>query len=74
MPVNQTGAAATCPWAVLGLAPQSEWDAVERARRALLQQYHPDRLGHVPPLVRQLAEEAFKRVSEAYDSLKTRRP
>ena len=44
--------------------------AVERARRSLLQQYHPDRLGHVPPLVRQLAEAAFKRVGEAYDTLK----
>jgi transcriptional regulator with XRE-family HTH domain len=60
------------PWSVLGLADDSPWDAVERARRSLLQQYHPDRLGHVSPLVRQLAEEAFKRVSEAYDTLKSR--
>ncbi|MDP3578916.1 DnaJ domain-containing protein [Methyloversatilis sp.] len=60
------------PWRVLGLADNSPWDAVERARRSLLQQYHPDRLGHVSPLVRQLAEEAFKRVSEAYDTLKSR--
>jgi hypothetical protein len=61
------------PWAVLGLAENSPWEAVERARRTLLQQYHPDRLGHVPPLVRALAEDAFKRVSEAYDSLRARR-
>jgi len=60
------------PWTVLGLAEGSPWEAVERARRSLLQQYHPDRLGHVSPLVRQLAEEAFKRVSEAYDTLKSR--
>lgn len=60
----------TSPWAVLGLAEGSPWEAVERARRSLLQQYHPDRLGHVPPLVRQLAEAAFKRVGEAYDTLK----
>lgn len=61
------------PWAVLGLARNSSWDAVERARRSLLQQYHPDRLGHVSPLVHKLAEEAFKRVSDAYDLLKSRR-
>lgn len=67
------GAAEDTPWAVLGLEEDSPWDAVERARRTLLQQYHPDRLGHVSPLVHQLAENAFKRVSEAYDALKARR-
>ncbi|PKO30536.1 MAG: hypothetical protein CVU36_09015 [Betaproteobacteria bacterium HGW-Betaproteobacteria-9] len=61
------------PWAVLGLARNSPWDAVERARRSLLQQYHPDRLGHVSPLVHKLAEEAFKRVGDAYDQLKSQR-
>ena len=68
----EDGPASASPWRVLGLADNSPWDAVERARRSLLQQYHPDRLGHVSPLVRQLAEEAFKRVSEAYDTLKSR--
>jgi DnaJ domain len=67
------GAAEATPWAVLGLEEDSPWDAVERARRALLQQYHPDRLGHVPPLVQRLAEREFKRVSEAYDALKSQR-
>jgi hypothetical protein len=61
------------PWSLLGLEEGSAWDAVERARRTLLQQYHPDRLGHVPPLVQQLAEREFKRVSEAYEALKSQR-
>lgn len=61
------------PWSVLGLEEGSAWDAVERARRTLLQQYHPDRLGHVPPLVQQLAEREFKRVSEAYEALRSQR-
>jgi hypothetical protein len=67
------GTAEATPWAVLGLDENSPWDAVERARRTLLQQYHPDRLGHVSPLVHKLAENAFKRVNEAYDTLRTRR-
>lgn len=67
------GAAEATPWAVLGLEEDSPWDAVERARRALLQQFHPDRLGHVPPLVQKLAEREFKRVSEAYDALRSHR-
>lgn len=60
-------------WAVLGLAPDSPWDQVERARRSLLQQYHPDRLGHVSPLVRQLAEAAFKRVNTAFETVRAQR-
>jgi len=60
-------------WDVLGLAAHSPWDEVERARRSLLQQYHPDRLGHVSPLVHKLAEEAFKRVGDAYETLKAQR-
>lgn len=60
-------------WAVLGLATNSPWDQVERARRSLLQQYHPDRLGQVSPLVRALAEAAFKRVGDAYETLKAQR-
>lgn len=65
--------AADDPWSVLGLDADSPWDAVERARRTLLQQYHPDRLGHVSPLVQKLAEDAFKRVGDAYEALRTRR-
>jgi len=61
------------PWAVLGLPANSPWPQVERARRSLLQQYHPDRLGHVSPLVRQLAETAFKRVNDAFETLKAQR-
>ena len=61
------------PWSVLGLAPDSPWDQVERARRSLLQQYHPDRLGHVSPLVRQLAEAAFKRVNTAFETIRAER-
>jgi len=59
------------PWAVLGLPPGSDWDAVECARRSLLQQDHPDRLGQVSPLVRKLAKEAFKRVGDACEAFKT---
>lgn len=66
-------APAADPWGVLGLAHDSPWAEVERARRMLLQQYHPDRLGHVPPLVHKLAEDAFKRVNDAYDALKAQR-
>ncbi|AOW14929.1 hypothetical protein LPB72_12680 [Hydrogenophaga crassostreae] len=61
------------PWSVLGLAPDSPWDQVERARRSLLQQYHPDRLGHVSPAIRQLAEAAFKRVNTAFETVRAQR-
>jgi transcriptional regulator with XRE-family HTH domain len=60
-------------WRVLGLKPGSSWPTVERARRSLLQQYHPDRLGHVSPGVQKLAESAFRRVGDAYELLKAQR-
>ena len=56
--------------AVLGLEPGCPWEAVERARRTLRQHYHPDKLAQVSPLVQKLAEDAFKRVNEAYEVLR----
>lgn len=72
-PARAEASGADDPWVVLGLPPDSPWEGVERARRSLLQQYHPDRLGHVSPLVHKLAEDAFKRVSDAYEALKSER-
>jgi uncharacterized Zn finger protein (UPF0148 family) len=60
-------------WVILGLPEGSPRDAMDRARRALLQQYHPDRLGHLPPLLQKLAEDAFKRVNDACELLRSRR-
>lgn len=59
--------------ALLGVAEDSPWNEIERTRRSLLQHYHPDKLGHVSPLVQKLAEEAFKRVNDAYDILRSKR-
>lgn len=56
--------------AVLGLEQGCPWDEVERARRSLRQHYHPDKLGQVSPLVQKLAEDAFKRVNQAYEVLR----
>jgi len=72
-PLHESALEPAQAWAVLGLKPGSPWPAVERARRSLLQQYHPDRLGHVSPLVRQLAESAFRRVGDACELLKAQR-
>jgi DnaJ domain len=63
----------TQAWAVLGLPEGSPPEAIDRARRALLQAYHPDRLGHVPVPLRRLAEDAFKRVNDACEVLKSQR-
>lgn len=56
--------------AVLGLEEGCPWEEVERARRALRQHYHPDKLAQVSPLVQKLAEDAFKRVNQAYEVLR----
>lgn len=56
--------------AVLGLEQGCPWEEVERARRSLRQHYHPDKLAQVSPLVQTLAEDAFKRVNQAYEVLR----
>lgn len=48
-------------WAVLGLQPGADGDALKRAFRAQARRWHPDLNGNDP-----VAEERFKQVNEAY--------
>jgi DnaJ-class molecular chaperone len=48
-------------WAVLGLAPGADADALKRAFRQQARRWHPDLNGNDP-----VAEERFKQVNEAY--------
>lgn len=55
------------PYDVLGVSPSATDDEVKKAYRELSRKYHPD--ANVDNPLRDLAEEKFKEVQEAYDTI-----
>lgn len=53
----------------LGVGPNATQEEVKRAYRHLAIQYHPDKHMTRGPEVRKVAEEKFKSISEAYETL-----
>ncbi len=55
------------PYDVLGVSPQASDDEIKNAYRALARKYHPD--ANVNNPLADLAEEKYKEVQEAYDTI-----
>lgn len=55
------------PYEVLGVSPNASEDEIKRAYRELSRKYHPD--ANVNNPLADLAEEKFKEVQEAYDTI-----
>lgn len=55
------------PYDVLGVSPNASDDEIKRAYRDLTRKYHPD--ANVNNPLADLAEEKFKEVQEAYDTI-----
>lgn len=53
----------------LGVAPGAAPEQIRAAYRALVQLFHPDRLRHLKPEVREFAEERLKTLNQAYEVL-----
>ena len=51
---------------VLGLQGINGPDDVKQAYRRLAPQYHPDRVSHLGPKLREVAEQEMKDINEAY--------
>jgi hypothetical protein len=49
------------------------WEHIEKARRRLIQQYHPDKVAALGPKLREVAEAEGKRINQAFDLLRTAR-
>ncbi len=57
-------------YAVLGLEPGADMDAIKKAYRKLSMKYHPDKVRHLGDEFRQVAEEKMKEINGAYDFFK----
>ena len=62
---------ADSPYRVLGVAPDASQDDIRQAYRRLAAQYHPDKVSHLGAELRDLAEQKFKAIQAAYDTLKS---
>ena len=57
------------PYQVLGLKPGASPDEIRAAYRLAAQAYHPDKVAHLGPELRELAQKKFVEIQQAYDAL-----
>lgn len=65
----QPSVSAEAAYRTLQVPPTSTWEAIEQARRALVQRAHPYALSNLPEQKRVAAAEAAKQANDAYLSL-----
>jgi len=58
---------------VLGIEPFATNDDVKKAYRNMAKKFHPDKVSHLGAEFQKFAEEKFKAVKEAYDTIKKER-
>lgn len=63
----------TDPYQVLGINPTASDDEIKKAYRRLAMKYHPDKVEGMGDEVKKKAEEQFRQINEAYETLKALR-
>lgn len=64
----------TDPWTLLGILPGTPHAEARRAFHALIAQYHPDKVAHLAPEFRTLAEERTRVLLEAWAHIEPQLP
>jgi len=57
------------PHEILGVEQDASPEEIRKAYRELAGKYHPDKVAHLGDEFREMAEERFKRIQEAYQKL-----
>lgn len=57
------------PWHMLGITPDTPLSEARKAFRALVSQYHPDKVAHLAPEFRELAEERTRQIMAAWEAI-----
>lgn len=60
-------------YAVLGISPSATDDEVKTAYRRMAMKNHPDKVATLGPDVQKAAEEKFRQIQEAYETIKKQR-
>lgn len=60
---------AQSPHAVLGVGRNATQEEIKTAYRKLVKKYHPDKVNHLGEEFKDLAEQRFKNIQEAYQAL-----
>lgn len=61
------------PYSILGLSGGASQEDIRAAYRQLAAQYHPDKLAHLGEEFQRLAEQKFRAIQSAYDTLRHRK-
>ena len=57
------------PYDILGVSKGASMEEVKRAYRELAAKYHPDKVSHLGDEFRTLAEQRFKEINKAYQTI-----
>lgn len=60
-------------YTILEISPDASDTEVKKAYRKMATKYHPDKVGHLGDELKNLAEEKFKSVNDAYQTIKKQR-
>lgn len=66
---THTGDSPKDPYTVLNVPKNASQEEIKKAYRELANKYHPDKVLHLGDEFRELAEERFKEIEEAYREL-----
>ena len=58
---------------ILEIKPNANNDDIKKAFRKMANKYHPDKVAHLGSEMQKLAEDKFKAVNDAYQSIKKER-